>query len=726
VGRVTRISLIAAATLAFCATALPAATTGWVRVQHPALRGGASVIYLNDILPPDGSGHPWLLVGYLVDTDGNREPSAWTSEDGAAWTRTTMAPSASSERRDGPFYVARRGSVAAALGDRFENGLRPAAWYSTSPGTWSAITTPSDPLLAFTGRIVALDSGPNGFVAIGLLYIGGYSQVDVFTSSDGRSWVRRGAIEPSEGMRPLGVSAASGRVVIVGDSAFGSEPDARVWVFNEDGTWSRVDPASLGVSAYSESIITSVAWKPATGFVAGGSVIRAGHEIPTVWTSPDGLTWTRLPEGTPPSSGGNAAIQRMFAVPEGFLASGASDAGPRVWRSPDGKSWSAVSPPSSTTSAAQYVVAGAAGQKIVLLARSDSGSQLFRGSGAGWTRADTGSAFPHSNAAAELRDVAASGKRVVAVGQDGAEHPLVMLSSAGGSWHRAPFADRKARLIAITADRGVFWAAGWRLVAGRARLAVWTSRTGTNWRLHGGTAFEPVGAFTDVTLAPGGVAAVALEPSRRGFVTSAWTLTSAGWRDEGVLGAGEPAAVCAGPNGVTAVATVGGGLATRTVAWTHASGRAWPAEAELVAGSGASGRRCADTASGTVVVGQDQAGGATVWRRPHRGDPWSAFVLAQTAPESSIDDVVRDGAGFLATGTFGGRGQDDLAVWRSADGRGWSWLGNQDPVFTEAGLQSGQGIARLGERIVVVGRQGAGNAGLWVGPVPQPGGTPPP
>jgi hypothetical protein len=321
--------------------------------------------------------------------------------------------------------------------------------------------------------------------------------------------------------------------------------------------------------------------------------------------------------------------------------------------------------------------------------------------------------------------VAASGSRVVAIGQDSNARPLVMVSTAGGSWQRRPFSDRAARLLAISTRKGVFWAAGWRLVRGRAQMAVWTSVNGTRWQRLGGTAFDPVGAFVDIAATEGGLVAVALESSNRGFVTSAWTLTRAGGRAEGILGLGEPRAICAGPHGVTAVATVGRGLQSRIVAWTRAPSGRWPREPELVAGTGASAARCADAPAGTVIVGQGSNLAATVWRRARRGEAWRALVLAQTAPASSIGDVVRDGSGFLATGSFGGRGQVDLAVWRSPDGTGWGWLGSLDPVFMEAGFQAGLGIARAGERMVVVGRHGAGSAGLWVGPVAAPGGEAP-
>ncbi len=103
------------------------------------------------------------------------------------------------------------------------------------------------------------------------------------------------------------------------------------------------------------------------------------------------------------------------------------------------------------------------------------------------------------------------------------------------------------------------------------------------------------------------------------------------------------------------------------------------------------------------------------WRRTRPDRPWVKAVVAVSAPRSEINDVVRDGSGYLATGTSGGRGQNDLAIWRSSDGERWIRIGETDPVFLEPGYQAGEGIVRARGRIVVVGRHGAGNAGLWAG-----------
>jgi hypothetical protein len=715
VRRIATICIAVIACLTVGAVTLQAATGSWVRIQHPALKGGGSVVYIRDILGPS-AGNPWLAVGYLVDSEGTRVPSAWTSSDGVGWSRATMAPSTSAERRDGPYLVARLGSTAVAIGDRFEGELRTAAWFTSAPNVWTAVTSPNDPLVTYRGRITALAAGPAEFVAVGVDYTFGRSNVTVFTSADGRSWKFRGGIETSDGFAPFGVSEANGRIVLVGATSFDSGADGRIWVLGEGATWTRIPSAPLGLDGPGTQVITSVAWNVVRGFVAGGSVVRGGHEIPTLWWSSDGLTWTTLPNGTPPNDGRNAAIQRIVSVGNGFVAAGASDAGARIWRSADGTSWTTVSPPATSAADAILVFVATDGEKLVLVTLSEFGSRIHRRSGSAWTRADTGSAFPKPTSATELVAVAARGSQIVAVGANDGQ-PLVMTSDGGTAWQRRAFGDRAGRLLAIAADRDRFWAAGWRLVKGRASMAVWTSTNGRRWQRYGGTALDPVGAFVDLAPVRGGFVAVALEPSKRGFVTTAWRLTRAAWRDEGVLGPGEPRAVCAGPHGVTAVAVRGSGLQSSVVAWTRTLSGRWPREPELVASTGASAVGCADAPSGTVVVGQDGRLAAALWSRVRPGDVWRGVVLAQTDPASSFGAVVREGSGFLATGAFGGRGQVDLAVWHSVDGVGWGWLGGVDPVFTESGYQAGQGIVRVGDRIVVVGRHGAGSAGLWVGPV---------
>ena len=681
-------------------------------VQHDALLGGGQVVYVADIVPADGAGNPWLAVGYLVDGGGARYPSAWTSPDAVSWRRSAMPPTGSSEQRDGPFHVARRGGVAVAIGNRFDGQFRAAAWWSSAPGVWNAVPL-TDPLVAFDGDVNALAAGPTGFIAVGMKDDGFGSTVTAFHSADGRAWTvhsefRRPVVD---GFFPLGVSVTSDRIVVVGDNANNQDVDGRIWTYARG--WHRVDPASIGLGGTGLQQVAGVAWDPTLGFVAGG-VITGGVEVPTVWTSPDGLAWTRVPDGSAMVATAPAAIHEVVAVAGGFLAVANSGAGPRLWRTANGRDWTVIATPSLPRSDGALLEVASTGTTTALLFLTQTGSRLFRRTSADWTRADTGDAFPRpSPVAAELRDVAVAGRRVVAVGNDGQERPLVMVSTGGASWRKAPFADRSARLVAISSQKGTFHIVGWRLVKGVARLAAWTSRAGTSWRLVGGTAFEPVGVFADVTQGPSGLVAVAFEPSRRGFVTSVWALTSRGWRSSAVVGAGLARAICTGPDGTTAVATTGTSPQSTVVAWTRRGDGRWPREPEVVA-TRSTAERCADGPNGTVIVGSSASGAAVTWRRT-RGGAWRATVIAQTGPPSAVLDVARLGSGFLATGTSGERGQSDLAVWESSDGAQWNRTGGTDPVFFDPGYQAGVGLARLGPLVIVVGRHGAGNAGLWVG-----------
>lgn len=693
------------------APAPDAALTGWTRVDHDALRGGGHVVYVNDILPADGSGNPWLAVGFVVDSDGNREPSSWTSADGVTWRRSTMESTGSSEQRDGALRVARRGNVAVAVGDRFDGRIRTAAWSSTSPGSWSALKAASDPLVAFEGHIEAVAAGPDGFVAIGVQHTTTNSVVTVFRSEDGRAWrVDTGFARVGDGFQPLAVSATSDRIVIVGDTATGSGADGRIWVGTTDKSWTRVEPTSVGLDGPGLQQVAGIAWDSTLGYVAGGMTTQLGVEIPTLWSSPDGLTWERLP---PLADTGAAAIHEIIPIPGGFLAAGDSDSGPRIWRSSTGREWSPVPTPSYPSDGGVAVNVAFDGAKLVLLESGQYGSKLFQREGSTWKRGDAGPAFPASTPfASELRDIAVAKGRLVAVGNDGHERPIVMLSPKAGIWRRVAFTDRSARFLAVTSDRSGFTIAGWRLVKGRARLAIWTSRSGAAWRRLGGTQSEPIGVFVDVARDSSGLVAVALEPSQRGFRVTVWNRARGFWIRTATLGSGEARAVCVGPHGATAVATVGVGPRSRIVAWSRASKGQWSAEPELVA-TDASADGCADGPKGTVIVGAD--GAATTWRRTRPGTPWNPSIVGATAPATAMYDIVRDGSGYLATGTAGGRGQSDLAVWQSPDGVQWSRLGGADPVFLEPGFQAGLGIVRARGQIVVAGRHGAGNAGLWVG-----------
>ena len=702
-----------------------ASTPDWTRIDHPSLDGGIHISYVNDVLPPQG-GSGWLAGGYVVDPDGVRAPSVWSSRDGATWRRTTLPPSASAERRDGVMHIARRGQVVVALGDRFDGIARPAAWRRGNSG-WTTLANTSDPLLAFSGRIVDVASTPDGFVALGWAQSNSGSQVELFSSRDGAAWTLHSIVpvQPVERFFPSSVTVAGGRLFVTGGSAVGPVLEGRILAWNGEA-WKQVDPGASGMTGPGKNQVAAVSYRPGVGFVAGGLAQRGDLEVPAAWISSDGAAWRRLPDDAVPYPAGGAAIHDIVVAGNRFLAVGNSRSGPLLWTSSDGRRWTGVDAPKKRYVATWANAHVAATSTTVVLTLSGEGAAdaYRRGPNGAWSVIDRPPAFPGARGdAAELRGVAASSSRLVAVGADARGRPLVLTSRNARAWTRAALPDTRARLLAVAFRRGVFAIAGWRLVNGRAHVALWTSTTGRDWRRVGGTAADPVGAFLDVAADAKGFMLAALEGSVRGSQVSVWSADRRRLVQGPLLGPGEARGVCVGPNGATLVAVRGDGAKAQILAWHRAPGGTWSREAEIVAAR-AEPTGCADAAAGTLIVGAGTTDStAAVWRRSRPQAPWERTTLAVTSPPSAVLSAARSGNAFLTTGLVGSRGQVDLAVWRI--GRNSLVNVGGSSVFAEAGYQAGRGIVSFGDRIVVVGSRGSGNGAIWVGRVPRATGLSP-
>ena len=722
--RLAPLALLAAVLLTPGARGAP--PSEWVRIDHPALHGGSYISYVNGVVAPEG-GAGWLAGGYVVDPDGVRTPSVWSSSDGASWRRTTLPATTSRERRDGVMHIARRHGVVVALGDRFEGLLRPAAWRG-SGGSWVALSDVSSPLLSFSGKFVDLTASTDGFVALGWGPSSTGTVAPIFASRDGRTWVVEATVPVAAGERfvPTGVTAVGGRLFVTGGSVVGGATEGRIFVW--DGMeWTTIEPRASGMAGTGENQVASVAYRQGIGFVAGGVARRGDLEIPAAWVSSDGIAWRRLPDNAVPAPAGGGAIHEIVVAGNRFVAAGNSRSGPLLWTSSDGRRWTSVDAPKKRYQAAWGNVHIAATPTTTVLSLSGEGiaDAYRRGASGSWSVIDKPPAFPGATGGnAELRGVAASPTRLVAIGQDARGRPLVLASRNARSWARAQFADSQARLLAVAHGRGGFAIAGWRLVEGRARVTLWTSKDGQRWRRLGGTALSPLGAFVDVEPDGNRFSLAAMEGTARGLQVSAWSTDGRTALPSRILGPGDARAICVGPNGATVVAVRGEGARAQIVAWHRARTGPWSLEPEVVA-TGAEANGCADAPSGTVVAGRGTTDStAATWRRARPGAPWARTVLAVTSPPSAILAVVRDGDGFLTTGQSGARGQVDLAGW--AIGRN-SVAALGGPVFAEPGYQAGLGIAPFGERVVIVGRRGSGSGAVWVGPAPGarvPGGNP--
>jgi hypothetical protein len=165
----------------------------------------------------------------------------------------------------------------------------------------------------------------------------------VWTSPDGFTWSRVPHDEAVFGGAAMtSVTAGGPGLVAVGwdGHPHGEESNAVVWTSVDGITWSRV--------AHDEAIFGEVtgAWMHSVtvggpGLVAVGESGRADRRGAAVWTSIDGLQWSRVPDDE--AVFGNAAMRSATAGGPGVVAVGRADRrGAAVWTSPDGIAWSRV------------------------------------------------------------------------------------------------------------------------------------------------------------------------------------------------------------------------------------------------------------------------------------------------------------------------------------------------------------------------------------------------
>ena len=119
--------------------------------------------------------------------------------------------------------------------------------------------------------------------------------------------------------------------------------DAAVWTSPDGIAWSRVphDEAVFGGGGEGQLMQSVTVGGP--GFVAVGQ----DHVTAAVWTSPDGITWSQVPHdeavfggGGPGQSMGGVTVGGPGLVAVGGDSSRGQDAA--VWTSPDGITWSRI------------------------------------------------------------------------------------------------------------------------------------------------------------------------------------------------------------------------------------------------------------------------------------------------------------------------------------------------------------------------------------------------
>jgi hypothetical protein len=224
-----------------------------------------------------------------------------------------------------------------------ENGT--VAWWRSSDGhRWQPITDSGQFDRAY---VLGVAAGSAGLMAVGGTYFSlrGLRQPGgllhrAWWTPDGTSWQARDpVVTESAGNRTLSdIATREDRQVAVGSVVTDHEPDATFLVRDgAEGRWQKQAdvPGATGTG-----------WQSAKGVcatAAGFVVVGKGSQGP-VWFSPNGLRWQQ--SNSPALSAPEVDLQKCAATSRGFLATGTWKNGHRteaaVFSSPDGLDWTRV------------------------------------------------------------------------------------------------------------------------------------------------------------------------------------------------------------------------------------------------------------------------------------------------------------------------------------------------------------------------------------------------
>ncbi len=331
-------------------TTAPLSSPTWYRVPpDEAVLGGAS----DQLMFGVTVGGPGLVAVGNDVSGGDSDAAVWNSPDGIAWARVphdeTVLGGAGIQLMHS---VTAGGPGLVAVGwDESGGDSDAAVWTSPDGIIWSRVPH-DETVLGGTGdqAMENVTAGGPGLVAVGREGPGGDLNAAVWTSPDGIIWSRvpdDEAVFGGEGIQVMwGVTAAGPGLVAVGSEFSGDDDDAAVWTSSDGITWSRV-PDDDGVLGGEGIQVMEGVTAGGPGLVAVGWDESGGDLNAAVWTSPDGIIWSRVPHHE--AVLGGAGDQQMLSVTTagpglvgaGFDASD-DDWDAAVWTSSDGITWSRV------------------------------------------------------------------------------------------------------------------------------------------------------------------------------------------------------------------------------------------------------------------------------------------------------------------------------------------------------------------------------------------------
>ena len=648
-------------------------------------------------------------------------PIAPADSGGLRWQVAPLPPTGAAS------LVTPLGSGLLAVGQPWGQAVSAGQWlhptFARSADGLSWQTVPDSPAFAgIQGRawdavLAAAPAGP-GLVAVGASISPSErsNTAEAWTTPDGTSWTR-GTVDGAADAAMWAVARRPAGYVAVGSAGHWLPTEtsgmtgAAAWTSGDGLTWTRAPDSPDFAGAVMQHIVSD-----GTQYVAAGADIpgRAGNEQPPIWTSPDGLHWTRVAAGFA-FPAGDITVTALLATPSGFIATGSVvDGGTYAWSSSDGHSWSqlqikAVAGPASGEQAASLTALVVFGGTVVAVggAQDAQGDQLraavweLEGPGV-FVRIPSIPAFegnPMDQAVISQNRLLVAGQRwnwiatllqppeptpsptPVAVPS---APPMTGFTTPPAPSHGAPWQsliwtelaadDPLARIQSMVRWHGGYVVLGAPIDSpGATRTPVWTSTDGSHWVPLDASVFGPSTVIARLVAFRDGLAAIT-------------------WQ--------------AAPIDCT------GGTCTRSYqgpiqVWTSANGQSWtPHPIALFAGSSVGPPLLAAGPAGLVaaVSGGLPIGGAPAGVRmaiSSDGARWLAVPAGAFPAGFWLGDLAGTPSGYVAVGAIqtGQYTSDAAAVW-SSDGRTWSSSGAFSTAARDGIVFASSGLSVAATRIV--------------------------
>jgi hypothetical protein len=257
--------------------------------------------------------------------------AVWHSDDGAAWTLTSLpAPPAGATELMTAVAAAGGGYVAGGYDESATAQKTATFWRSVDGVTWVRATAQLPAGASEVTGIVVVN--PASLVAVGISGDERRGSTAVWRSTDGgASWQSVTSPAFASG-RMLAVAASGTGVAAVGERW--DQTGAAAWFSSDGSAW--VSSSGTGLDNVGLQMVMTAVAVDGSGFVAAGWRTDAGNGSAVVWRSTDGKVWTHLPQDVSFSGAGLASVLASPRLLVGGTMGWPDTHAAQVWVGPGG------------------------------------------------------------------------------------------------------------------------------------------------------------------------------------------------------------------------------------------------------------------------------------------------------------------------------------------------------------------------------------------------------